>query len=69
MTESLISDQANPGSDPMHWSEPVLVRYDFELGPTSSPANVCLGFPQRVEERRWTCAFQFQDVGRDDAIS
>ena len=51
----------------MDWSEPVLLRYDFEVGATSSPATVCLGFPQRAEDQCWTCAFQFRGVGgRDD---
>jgi hypothetical protein len=51
----------------MEWAEPVLLRYDFEVGLTRSPATVCLGFPQRIEDVRWTCAFQFQGVGsRDD---
>ena len=47
----------------MEWSEPVLLRYDFEIGPTRSPATVRLGYPQRVEDRSWTCAFQFEGVG------
>jgi hypothetical protein len=50
----------------MEWCEPVLLRYDFEVGPTISPATVCVGFPQRVEDQRWTCAYQFRGVGSAD---
>ncbi len=47
----------------MEWNEPVFLRYDFEVSSTSSPADVCLGFPRRVEDQCWTCAFQFQGIG------
>ncbi len=54
----------------VEWSEPVLLRYDFEVSSTSLPAIVYLGFPQRVEDRGWTCAFQFQAIGdHEDRLS
>jgi hypothetical protein len=46
----------------MQCSEPVLLRYEFEVGPTRSPAAVCLSFPKHAQDRWWTCSFQFQGV-------
>ena len=46
----------------MEWDEPVLLRYDFEVGQRRSPGVVRLGYLRRAEDRFWTCAFQFQGV-------
>src|SRR4051812_20117636 len=52
----------------MDWSEPVFLRYDFEAGPERAAAFVRLGFPQHADEKKWTCAFQFQGAACGDQL-